>query len=280
VSAARTLATVAISVGIARVVRALPPLPVPGWERSNFQGRPVSLSGGLAAGVAALAGSTLSGPLAPAALLAGGSAMFAGGYDDLVGARTELRTDKGLAGHLRAIRAGRVGGGVVKVAVIGAGALLAARVLPIEERTPRTVGRTLSGAVIIAGSANLMNLFDLRPGRAAKLVLAAGAVSGLTGALAGPIAATVGATGAILPDDLAERTMLGDLGANTLGALVGVRLAAGSRSTRIAAVVAIAGLTVASERVSFSKVIDSVPVLHRFDQLGRRPRPAASIVSP
>jgi UDP-N-acetylmuramyl pentapeptide phosphotransferase/UDP-N-acetylglucosamine-1-phosphate transferase len=280
VSVGRTLATVAVSAGVARLARAIPPLPVAGWERSNFQGRTVSLSGGLAAGVAALAGCALAGPLAPAALLAGGSAMFAGGYDDLVGARTEQRSDKGLAGHLRAIRAGRVSGGAVKVAVIGAGAFLAARCLPIEEGRPTAIRRTFAGAAIIAGSANLMNLFDLRPGRAAKIVLAAGAVSGLTGALAGPIAATVGATGAILPDDLAERTMLGDLGANTLGALVGVRLAAGSRPTRIAAVLAIAGLTVASERVSFSKVIDSVPVLYRLDQLGRQPRPAASIVSP
>jgi hypothetical protein len=178
-----------------------------------------------------------------------------------------------LAGHLRAIKSGRVSGGVVKVAVIGAGAVLAARALPDGDRQSKA--GLVTGAALIAGSANLLNLFDLRPGRAAKIVIAAGGVSGLTGSFPGPVAAAVGATGAILADDLGEQTMLGDMGANTLGTLLGVRLAAASTPTRIAAGLAIGMLTVASERVSFSKVIDSVPLLRRLDQLGRRAAPAA-----
>ncbi|ERH16934.1 hypothetical protein HMPREF0043_01595 [Actinobaculum sp. oral taxon 183 str. F0552] len=64
--------------------------------------------------------------------------------------------------------------------------------------------------------------------------------------------------------------MLGDLGANALGAATG--LAAASvrcESARWAALAGIVALTLASERVSFSKVIEGNPVLARIDRLGR-----------
>ena len=173
--------------------------------------------------------------------------------------------DKGLAGHLAAARAGRVSGGVVKVAVIGAAAFAAAGRLGEAERLPDRILR----AGVIAGSANLLNLLDLRPGRAAKAALAAGLITS-SGPAGGVAAATAGAAAAVLPGDVGERTMLGDLGANTLGALLGVRLAAGSLGTRVGAAVVVGALTAASERVSFSQVIDATPALRWVDQLGRR----------
>jgi hypothetical protein len=75
----------------------------------------------------------------------------------------------------------------------------------------------------------------------------------------------------VLPDDLGERVMLGDCGANALGALLGLRLAAlpgrGSRAALLGAVVA---LTLASEKVSFTQVIEATPGLRELDRLGRR----------
>jgi UDP-N-acetylmuramyl pentapeptide phosphotransferase/UDP-N-acetylglucosamine-1-phosphate transferase len=80
-----------------------------------------------------------------------------------------------------------------------------------------------------------------------------------------------GAVAAALPDDLAERTMLGDGGANALGALLGTALAArSSRAGRLAMLAGIVGLTAASERVSFTKVIADTPLLRELDALGRR----------
>src|SRR5699024_8971506 len=74
-----------------------------------------------------------------------------------------------------------------------------------------------------------------------------------------------------LPADLRERGMLGDAGANVLGAAVGAaatrRLSAPSRLTVLASVVA---LTLASERISFSAVIERTPALRALDRLGRR----------
>jgi hypothetical protein len=86
------------------------------------------------------------------------------------------------------------------------------------------------------------------------------------------VAGPLGAAAAVLPEDLGERTMLGDSGANALGALLGLGLAArlGPRG-RWAALGALVALTAASEKVSFTRVIESTPGLRELDGLGRRP---------
>ena len=125
----------------------------------------------------------------------------------------------------------------------------------------------LINAGLIAGGANLLNLFDLRPGRAVKVAaLSAGLIA--AGGAGGPdrsaglaaVAAPLGAGLALLPEDLAERAMLGDAGANALGAMLGAA-AAGSlpRSARAGLLAGIVALTVASEKVSFTKVIERHP---------------------
>jgi hypothetical protein len=75
--------------------------------------------------------------------------------------------------------------------------------------------------------------------------------------------------------------MLGDAGANALGALLGARAAGLPRPARVALLAGIAGLTAASEKVSFTKVIERTPALRWLDMLGRRPgetgtRPSAA----
>ena len=88
----------------------------------------------------------------------------------------------------------------------------------------------------------------------------------------------VGAAAALLPEDLGERAMLGDAGANALGALLGVAAGASlSRPARIALLAVITGLTAASEVVSFTAVIERTAALQWLDMLGRRPVPAAPV---
>ena len=66
--------------------------------------------------------------------------------------------------------------------------------------------------------------------------------------------------------------MLGDAGANALGGMLGAAAAASlPRPARIALLAGIAGLTAASEVVSFTKVIERTPPLRWLDMLGRRP---------
>ncbi|GAA5192160.1 hypothetical protein GCM10023322_51110 [Rugosimonospora acidiphila] len=267
-------------------------------ERTNFHGRTVSLAGGPALAVAASTTAALGAPSVPAAAAALTAGLGAGGvgfYDDLVGSRPEQKSAKGFRGHLGALREGRVTSGLVKIAGVGAAGLAASALLFADDRggsgrsgrirSRRRPGRRgaaggsgraaaateiLLGAGVIAGTANLVNLLDLRPGRALKAGLI---LSGplLPGAAGGLVTGPVGAVGGLLPEDLGEEIMLGDAGANALGALLGVALAARTGPVgRAALLAALAGLTAASEKVSFTKVIEATPGLRELDALGRR----------
>src|SRR5262249_56389801 len=87
-----------------------------------------------------------------------------------------------------------------------------------------------------------------------------------------------GAALALLPEDLGERAMLGDAGANALGAMLGAAAAASlPRPARGVLLAGIMGLTAASEVVSFTAVIERTPALRWLDMLGRTPAPAAPV---
>ena len=241
-------------------------------ERINFRGRTVTLAGGpaLAAGATIGAAYGARGPaVAAAAITAGAASGAVGLYDDLVGNRPEQKA-KGFTGHLGALREGRVTSGLVKIAGVGTAALAASALLS-RERPGRGAVDVLLGAGVIAGTANLLNLLDLRPGRALK----AGALIGAplaVGRRGGVAAGTLGAGAALIGADLGEEIMLGDAGANALGALLGVALAARTGPAgRAVAVAVLAALTAASEKVSFTKVISDTPWLRTLDELGRRP---------
>ncbi|NUO60790.1 MAG: hypothetical protein HOV71_13750 [Hamadaea sp.] len=242
-------------------------------ERTNFRGSTVNLAGGPALAVSAAVTSAAGAPTgraATAALVAGLGSGAVGFYDDVVGVRPEHKA-KGFRGHLGALREGRVTSGFVKIAGVGAAGLVASALLTRSRGrgAVTTVIDTALGAGVIAGAANLFNLLDLRPGRALKAGVLVGTplAGGTTGGLvAGPLGAVAGS----LPPDLAEETMLGDCGANALGAVLGTAYAARTGPVgRFAALAVLAGLTAASEKVSFTKVIESTPGLRELDAFGR-----------
>lgn len=228
----------------------------PTWTRTNYAGRSVSLAGGLGA-VAGIA-AAVRGPAGPALAVAAGCGAVAGYIDDHHESDTSI---KGLSGHLGALKNGTVTTGSLKIGIIGAGSALAAALIP---------GRPwLTSTVAIAGSANLVNLLDLRPGRALK---ASGALAGasLIGSAASRHAgsAVLGTIAGLWPDEVRERTMLGDLGANALGAAAGVAAASTPVLGRVVAVGSTL-LILASEKISFSRVIESSEVLSAIDRCGR-----------
>ena len=264
--------------GCAVALGARPPGGAGRWARTNHRGEPVTLLAGpaLAAGaLTALALPVGAGRARAGAALAVAAAAALGGYDDLAGDGDS----RGLRGHLTALRRGQVTTGSVKVVGLALTGLLAAGLAqPVDpRRRPAARAADLAvGGVVVAGTANLVNLLDLRPGRALKAVLLLAAALARTPGLS--LAAVAGgAASGLLGEDLAERSMLGDTGANAAGALLGVATVVGTGPRgRWTAVAALVGLTLASERVSFSAVIDRTPGLRELDRLGRRPaRPVA-----
>jgi hypothetical protein len=150
--------------------------------------------------------------------------------------------ERGFAAHLRA------GGttGVLKLVAIPLVGLAATR--------------KLSGALLVGLAANFLNQLDTRPGRALKAYLLGALVA------RAPVARAV----LLLPYDLRERTMLGDAGANALGAMLG--LSSVSRLTgrgRWLAIGTLAGLTLLGERRSLGAMIESTPGLSWLDRLGQ-----------
>jgi UDP-GlcNAc:undecaprenyl-phosphate/decaprenyl-phosphate GlcNAc-1-phosphate transferase len=256
-------------------LRARPPSGAKTWSRVNHRGEPVTLLAGPALAIGGIAAAAVA-PASPrnrlaAALACGGAAAF-GSYDDLAGDRSAT----GFRGHLAALARGEVTSGTVKLAGIGATAVAAALIADTPDGSrPASAADRLLRAGLVAGGANLINLFDLRPGRAIKVAMLAG---GLLAAAPGGAAAVTPALAsavALLPEDLGEHAMLGDAGANALGALLGI--AAGTTLPRRGQVLALAGivaLTGASEFVSFTQVIEHTGPLRWLDLLGRRPGPA------
>ena len=288
------------------------------WERTNFHGATVSLRGGVAMAGASVASAAVASALSdqPRAALGGVVASLGGGlagYIDDVdqGAHDGGKVAKGLKGHLGALAHGQVTTGVIKIAGIGASALAASALVGSKATSVGgKVADLVLNTVLIAGTANLANLLDLRPGRALKAtVLVAtplsyfsaaaakapaweasvtSATASASGAASATPAAPASASGAsaqrllasglnaaaitALVEDLQETTMLGDTGANAAGALLGTSLAANdSWKLRLGAALGVVALILASEKVSFSKVIAANPALNWLDQLWRRP---------
>ncbi len=242
------------------------------WQRTNHRGEPVTLLEGPAVALGAIAiqffytertGASAATP-ARSLALAGLGALGFGIMDDLAGSGKR----RGLRGHLTALAHGEVTTGAVKLAGIGATGVASSLLVRGD---PADI---VINSGLVAGGANLLNLFDLRPGRAIKVATGSAALIAAGGGAAGrgAVAAPLGAALALLPDDLGERAMLGDAGANAIGAMLGAAAAASlPRPARLALLAGIVALTAASEKVSFTSVIERTPVLRWADMLGRRP---------
>jgi hypothetical protein len=122
--------------------------------------------------------------------------------------------------------------------------------------------RSLSGGLLVAAWANLVNQLDTKPGRALKAYL-----------LAAPaLRAPVGFAVLALPYDLRERAMLGDGGSNALGAMLGFKSVERFHGwARWAALGALAGLNLLGERRSLGELIERTPGVRDLDRLGRHP---------
>lgn len=247
-----------------------PVLAHPLLQRENYRGHALPTAGGLVAVVAVLAvegaWALLDGEGVHHVYVLIALAFGALGFvDDLLGTGADGR---GFVGHVRALLGGRLTTGGLKLFGGGAAALIACAAVDGDR-----VGRLVVDAALVALAANLANLFDRAPGRSLKVgavcfVVLAG-LAGLDRDLAG-VAVAVGALLALLPADLGERVMIGDTGANPLGAVLALGLVLvvpfWGRAVALAVVL---GFNLLSEVVSFSAVIDRVAPLRWVDRAGR-----------
>ncbi|MGW5198727.1 hypothetical protein [Streptomyces spiralis] len=240
----RLAASFALAAGLGHTMTAALRATAPGgarrWERTNHAGRTVDLYAGPATALAAAVAAARVRPAAGLTVLAAGAC---GAYDDIAGAGDPRR---GFRAHLTALRHGEVTSGAVKLFGIGAAGLLAGSLLK-----ERQADKVLAG-VVIAGAAHAVNLVDVRPGRAAVAVLALAAPGLLRrGPGAELAAAATGTAAAVLPDDLGERTMLGDTGAHALGAALGTAaVLCNGRTGLIVHAAAVVAAAVQGDRVS------------------------------
>jgi UDP-GlcNAc:undecaprenyl-phosphate/decaprenyl-phosphate GlcNAc-1-phosphate transferase len=185
----------------------------------------------------------------------------AGSWDDYRGDERP----RGFKGHVGAIGSGVLTGGIVK--------LLAGAVAGAVAGVLLTTGwAVLETALLVALSANLVNLFDRAPGRAGKVAVVIVVALLLFGhdLWALGAAAMIGALAACLPFDLKEKAMLGDAGANPVGAVLGLGMAHLDRPVRLVCLAILVILNAASEIWSFSRAIESSRILTALDGIGRR----------
>lgn len=240
------------------------------FEVDNHRGRKVPRVLGCLLAPAAVAGAIVGGVASSRSAFQLGvgagclMVLGAGLVDDLspIGPR-------GLRNHLRALAAGQMTTGILKLIVIAASAIVVTALLD-----PGGGLASLASVILIAGTTNIWNGLDVAPGRALKWFLA---TVGISAALR--LRFDVGASTGIwlvswvaLPFDLREKVMLGDSGANLIGFAAGAQLAAALPVWALgpAAVVAVA-LNLLADTITFSRIIEGVRPLRWFDGWGRLP---------
>ena len=187
---------------------------------------------------------------------------FAGALDDLIGNRNV----SGLKGHFKSLFKGELTTGGFKALFGGFVGLV------VSVCISSSIVDIIVNTLIIALSTNLMNLFDLRPGRAIKayLVIMIPIYITLTGYTKVFPLLILPNVLAYFNTDLKARGMMGDTGSNVLGISIGVLMAFGyGIKVRVAWLVFLILMHLITEKFSLTKIIEKNRVLKFIDNLGR-----------
>lgn len=191
------------------------------------------------------------------------SICFLGFIDDMLGQRDTL----GFKGHFTALFKGKLTTGGLKA--LGGGIIAFFLALCSGHGWVDVFINTL----IIALFTNMLNLLDLRPGRAIKgylfflvliMLMAAGRVNWLL------IAPLLGVVLVYFPVDLKAQAMMGDAGSNVLGLSLGYFSAIFlSLPYRVGVLLFLIAIHIYTEKYSLTRTIERVPFLRAIDQAGR-----------
>lgn len=206
-------------------------------------------------------------------VVAVGVLAWSGWWDDVFGEKGV----KGFHGHLGALRKGRWTSGMGKAL---AGAFTA---FVLSMSISGAVWETIVSFLVIALTINLLNLFDLRPGRAWKIFFFS---STILLAVVVPYASLVGpqelefvffillppfiAASVMFLPDLRGKIMLGDAGANVLGGLLGYWMVLWAPFIlQVLWLFIVLVVHAYAEKKSISRLIEATPFLHKIDHWGR-----------
>lgn len=246
-----------------------------GFVRPNFRGEQIPLGIGIVFYVTSAFVVTLGravgkiGTEAHVFLFAAGAMALFGLIDDVFGTKQA----SGLAGHLKKMFFQReVTTGALKA--VAGGCLALAVSAELYTKPAGNLALYMLDAVVIALSTNMINLLDLRPGRAGKgfmlfafiiVVITTGKESLLY------LAVFAGSLAALFPLDLRARVMMGDAGSNTLGFVLGFAAASGFGITaKLIYLLILAAVHVVTEKYSLTRIIEKNRVLNYIDLIGRK----------
>jgi len=191
---------------------------------------------------------------------------FLGFVDDMLGRRDTL----GFKGHIGELLRGRMTTGGLKAA----GGFIIALFLAVFNAGGWA--SVVLNTFLLALFTNLLNLFDLRPGRAVKayllfllliITLARGQIDYYT------VLPLLGAVLWYFPRDLKAVLMMGDAGSNVLGLALGYYcMTALPLPMRAGTVALLIAIHIYTEKYSISTTIEKVAFLKWLDGLGR-PKP-------
>ena len=241
-----------------------------GWTALNYRGERIPLGYGLlllpvfVVGAVWLADGPETGGLA-VGLLASAGMGLAGWLDD----RRGTGEARGLRGHAAAL----LRDGVVTTGVIKAFASFSLALLTVGFRSVSLL-EMAADMLLIMLSTNVINLLDLRPGRALKGGLLLCMIPVASGTLSSSglavLSGMLGSLIAVAPDDLRGRAMLGDTGANALGFFGGMLCVYSlGGSMKIGLLLLFIALHLYAERGSITVYIEKNRLLRRLDEWGR-----------
>ena len=187
---------------------------------------------------------------------------FVGIIDDSLGNRGVT----GLIGHFKALFKGSPTTGAFKALLGGFVGLTLA--VTLSKSIPNIIVATL----VVALSTNMMNLFDLRPGRAIKAYVILAIIIFLASAKFNRevMMLIVPAVLAYFYFDLRALTMMGDAGSNVLGVSIGVFIVSSfDLPVQLVSLVLLVAIHVLTEKFSLTKIIENNKFLDYVDKLGR-----------
>lgn len=190
------------------------------------------------------------------------SMFFAGILDDIIGNRDV----SGLKGHFKSLLNGKLTTGGFKALFGGFIGLV------ISIAISKNIYDIVINTLIIALSTNLMNLLDLRPGRAIKGYLLISIVLLFTlGEYTRNLLLLIFPNViAYFNQDLKAKAMMGDTGSNVLGISIGILFVMGyPLKVRLIWLTFLIFIHILTEKYSLTKIIENNKFLNFIDKLGR-----------